>query len=55
MSDRVAFGAFEFDPISGALWRNGRPGRLQRQPARMLAALIARPGEIVDRATLQAA
>lgn len=55
MADRVTFGIFEFDPEAGTLLRNGRPVRLQRQPARMLAALVARPGEIVDRATLQAA
>jgi DNA-binding winged helix-turn-helix (wHTH) protein len=55
MADRVTFGVFEFDPDSGTLSRNGRPVRLQRQPARMLAALVARAGEIVDRATLQAA
>src|SRR5262245_55209046 len=55
MADRVTFGVFEFDPDSGTLTRSGRPIRLPRQPARMLAALVARPGEIVDRATLQAA
>jgi hypothetical protein len=55
MRERIMFGVFEFDRPSGALWRNGRFVRLQRQPARMLAALIARPGEIVDQATLQAA
>jgi DNA-binding winged helix-turn-helix (wHTH) protein len=55
MADRVTFGVFEFDPDSGILFRNGRPVRLPRQPARMLAALVAHPGEIVDRATLQAA
>jgi TolB-like protein/DNA-binding winged helix-turn-helix (wHTH) protein len=55
MADRVTFGVFEFDPASGILLRRGRSVRLQRQPARMLAALVARPGEIVDRATLQSA
>jgi len=55
MADRVTFGVFEFDPASGTLLRRGRSVRLQRQPARMLAALVARPGEIVDRATLQTA
>jgi TolB-like protein/DNA-binding winged helix-turn-helix (wHTH) protein len=49
------FGVFEFEPISGTLSRNGRPVRLQRQPAKMLAALVAQPGEIVERAALQAA
>jgi TolB-like protein/DNA-binding winged helix-turn-helix (wHTH) protein len=55
MADGVTFGVFEFDPVSGTLLRRGRSVRLQRQPARMLAALVARPGEIVDRATLQTA
>ena len=55
MADRVTFGVFEFDPASGTLLRRGRSVRLQRQPARMLAALVARPGEIVDRATVQTA
>jgi DNA-binding winged helix-turn-helix (wHTH) protein/TolB-like protein len=52
---RLTFGVFEFDPDSGELWRKGRPVRLQRQPARMLAALLATPGEVVSRESLQAA
>jgi TolB-like protein/DNA-binding winged helix-turn-helix (wHTH) protein len=55
VDQRVTFGVFEFEPTSGTLWRNGRPVRLQRQPARMLAAVVAQPGEIVERAALQAA
>ena len=55
MDQRVTFGVFEFEPISGTLSRDGRPVRLQRQPAKMLAALVAQPGEIVERAALQAA
>src|SRR5919112_2401419 len=51
----VHFGTFEFDPESGALRRNGRAVRLQRQPARMLAALVAQPGAIVTREALQQA
>jgi DNA-binding response OmpR family regulator len=47
---RVTFGVFEFDQDSGMLWRHGRPVRVQRQPAKMLAVLVAQPGEIVDRA-----
>lgn len=51
----MTFGVFEFDPASGALTRGGRPVALQNQPARMLAALVARPGEIVSREELQRA
>jgi TolB-like protein/DNA-binding winged helix-turn-helix (wHTH) protein len=55
VDQRVTFGVFEFEPTLGTLSRNGRPVRLQRQPAKMLAALVAQPGEIVERAALQAA
>ena len=37
----IGFGVYEFDPSSGDLRREGRPVRLQPQPARMLAALVA--------------
>jgi len=46
---RVTFGPFVFDPTSGELWRDGRRVRLQRQPSRLLALLLARPSEIVTR------
>jgi TolB-like protein/DNA-binding winged helix-turn-helix (wHTH) protein len=52
---QVSFGVYEFDPTSGDLCRDGRPVRLQPQPARMLAALLAQPGEIVTREALQEA
>jgi DNA-binding winged helix-turn-helix (wHTH) protein/TolB-like protein len=51
----IGFGVYTFDPASGDLRREGRPVRLQPQPARMLAALAAQPGEIVTREALQAA
>jgi DNA-binding winged helix-turn-helix (wHTH) protein/TolB-like protein len=51
----LRFGVYEFDSSSGELRRNGRRVRLQRQPARMLAALLANPGEIVSREALCAA
>lgn len=53
MSARVRFGQFEFDPGSGELWKSGRPLRLQPQPARVLALLIERPGEVVSRDDLR--
>jgi DNA-binding winged helix-turn-helix (wHTH) protein/TolB-like protein len=52
---RVRFGVFDFDPASGELLREGVPVRLQRQPARVLAILVARAGEAVTRETLRQA
>jgi TolB-like protein/DNA-binding winged helix-turn-helix (wHTH) protein len=48
-SARVRFGPFAFDPSTGELWQDGRRARLQRQPSRLLALLLARPGEVVTR------
>src|SRR5262249_33898585 len=45
----MKFGLFDFDPDSGALTREGLPVRLQPQPARVLALLSARAGEVVTR------
>ena len=53
MSERIQFGRFDFDPATGDLCRDGRPVRLQRQPARVLALLLARPGELVTREELR--
>ncbi len=49
----MAFGLFEFDPLSGELSREGRPSRLQPQPARVLAALVERAPEVVSREDLR--
>src|SRR5919106_4391361 len=49
----VRFGIFDFSPSTGELWRDGVPVRLQAQPARLLAALVARAGQVVTRETLQ--
>ena len=46
---RLRFGLFEFDPRSGELWREGRLVKLSPQPARVLALLLAHPGEVVLR------
>ena len=51
--ERVHFGMFTFTTSTGELRRGDSPVRLQAQPAKVLAALLARPGEIVTRETLQ--
>ena len=53
MNGRVRFGVFEFDPATGELWRDGIPVKLQPQPARVLALLAGRPGEVVSREELR--
>lgn len=52
---RFLFGRFEFDPAAGILLREGVPVRLQPQPARVLAQLVARSGEVVTRDELRQA
>ncbi len=52
-AERVAFGLFEADLHSGELWKAGFRIKLPRQPFRVLAALLARPGDIVTREELQ--
>jgi DNA-binding winged helix-turn-helix (wHTH) protein/TolB-like protein len=47
------FGLFEFDARSGTLTREGAPVRLQPQPARVLALLIDRAGDVVTREELR--
>ena len=47
------FGQFVFDADTGVLSRNGVPVRLQPQPARVLARLVARAGEVVSREELR--
>ncbi len=51
--DRVAFGLFEADLRSGELWKAGYRIKLPRQPFRVLAALLERPGDVVTREDLQ--
>ena len=48
----VRFGEFELDLRTGELRRNGTPLGLQPQPARILAVLVNRAGEIVSRQEL---
>jgi DNA-binding winged helix-turn-helix (wHTH) protein len=51
--ERARFGIFTFTASTGELRRGDVPVRLQSQPAKVLAALVRRPGEIVTRETLQ--
>ena len=53
MSGPFHFGHFSFDASSGTLLRQGVPVRLQPQPARVLAILLARAGEAVTREELR--
>lgn len=55
----LRFGTFEFDPATGELRRMGADGRstvvrLEPQPAKALALLAGKPGEIVSRDELKA-
>lgn len=49
----VNFGVYEFDPDTLELKRAGLPVRLQELPARLLAALVRQPGELVTREQLR--
>src|SRR5687768_16356936 len=53
MSEPFHFGHFSFDAASGTLLRQGAPIRLQPQPARVLAILLARAGDVVTREDLR--
>ncbi len=49
----VRFGAFELDLAAGELRKSGLRVRLQEQPFRLLALLVQRPGEVVNREELR--
>ncbi len=51
---KCRFGLFEFDFRSSELRREGEVVKLSPQPARVLALLLARPGELVLREELRA-
>jgi DNA-binding winged helix-turn-helix (wHTH) protein/TolB-like protein len=55
MSQQVRFDRFEFDPESGELRAGTETVRLEPQPARVLAHLIAHRGQVVSRQELQRA
>ena len=52
-SPRLGFESFELDLQTGELSRDGHRIRLQDQPARLLALLATRPGELVTREEIQ--
>ena len=45
----IRFGDFEFNSLSGELFQDGHCVKIQRQPLRVLAVLLEKPGEIVSR------
>jgi Tol biopolymer transport system component/DNA-binding winged helix-turn-helix (wHTH) protein len=50
---RLAFGPFEFDPVSGELRKHGYKIKLPSQPGQILGALLERPGDVVAREDLR--
>jgi DNA-binding winged helix-turn-helix (wHTH) protein/Tol biopolymer transport system component len=52
-NERLRFGDFEFDPLSGRLFRGERPVKIQPQPLRVLATLLESAGEVVSREHLR--
>jgi TolB-like protein/DNA-binding winged helix-turn-helix (wHTH) protein len=52
-AERCRFGLFEFDTRTGELRREGEVVKLSPQPARVLALLLAKPGEVVLRDELR--
>ncbi len=50
---RLRFGNFEFDSVSGKLFCEDRPVKIQPQPLRVLGVLVERAGEIVSREQLR--
>jgi DNA-binding winged helix-turn-helix (wHTH) protein/TolB-like protein/Flp pilus assembly protein TadD len=53
MGGPVVFGPYTFDPEARELHKDGRPIRLQDQPARILLSLLERSGQIVTREELR--
>jgi len=48
-------GQIAFDPASGEVWRGSLVTRLEPQPAAVLRALVARPGEVLSHEELRRA
>jgi DNA-binding winged helix-turn-helix (wHTH) protein/TolB-like protein len=53
VSGRIQFGLFEFDRVTGVLLREGRPIKLQPQPAKVLGLLTSKAGNLVTREELR--
>jgi DNA-binding winged helix-turn-helix (wHTH) protein/TolB-like protein len=51
--ERWRFGVFEFDAQTLELWKSGRAVRVRPQSLKLLTLLLARPGELVQRAEIQ--
>jgi len=49
----LRFGVFDLDPQTCVLRKHGRPLKLQPQPAKVLALLVARPNELITREELR--
>src|SRR6476469_8714408 len=49
---KLAFGPFEFDPVTGELRKHGHKVRLSSQPVPILSALLERPGDLLAREAL---
>ena len=49
---RLRFGQFELDRVEEKLLKRGLPVRLENQPLQILATLLERPGELVNREEL---
>ena len=49
----LRFDAYQIDLRAGELYKNGRKIRLQEQPFRILAILLAQPGQVVSREELR--
>jgi DNA-binding winged helix-turn-helix (wHTH) protein/tetratricopeptide (TPR) repeat protein len=52
---RFRFGVFEFDARALELWKNGRLVPVRPQPLKLLALLLARPGDLVSREEIERA
>ena len=50
---RYRFGVFEFDVRALELCKSGRPVAIRPQPLKVLARLLANPGELVVREDLE--
>jgi DNA-binding winged helix-turn-helix (wHTH) protein/Tol biopolymer transport system component len=50
---RLRFGEFEFDALSGTLFRGGHPVKIEPRPLRVLSVLLENAAEIVSREHLR--